>query len=529
MTSAALHLGVLAAAQRYPDRPAVRESGGAVITYADLDALSAAVRDRLVALGVRPGDRVGIHLPKTIDAVAAILGVLRSGAAYVPVDPGSPNWRAAYILNDCAVRALVVDRSFLPQLEPELAGLGAAPVVLPLGGPGGGLALRAALEAAGPVAPGCDSALPAGSLAYILYTSGSTGKPKGVMIPHEAALAFVHWCAARFAPEPADRFSSHAPFHFDLSVLDLYVPLHHGASVSLIGEELGKDPQKLASLIEAERLTVWYSTPSILNMLVQYGHLDRRDLRALRLVLFAGEVFPVSQLRALQALAPHPRYHNLYGPTETNVCTSYEVPGAIPADRIEPFPIGWPCEHYRARVVDPNGHEVPHGAKGELLISGPGVMAGYWNLPDRDAAAFLVDDGGVRWYRTGDLVVAGADGCLEFHGRADRMVKRRGYRIELGEIEAGLARHPGIREVAVVATADGQAGVRIIAFLSAPEEARPSLIALKNFAVAVMPRYMAPDAYRWLDAIPQTSTDKVDYQQLTRMVEVSADGVQASR
>ncbi len=509
---------VLAAAERHPGRPAVRVPGTDPLSYQGLGALSARVRDRLRALGVVPGDRVAIHLPKSADAVATMLGVWRAGGAYVPVDPTSPAWRAAYIMNDCAVRVAVVDRSFLPALEPELASLGAAPALLVLDEPGNGSALD---RAVGTVAAGVDAADPAPeALAYILYTSGSTGKPKGVMIAHEAAHAFVDWCLRRFQPGPEDRFSSHAPFHFDLSVLDLYVPLTRGASVTLIGEELGKEPQKLAALLATERFTVWYSTPSILNMLVQYGHLDRYDLSSLRLVLFAGEVFPLPQFRALRRLLPHPAYHNLYGPTETNVCTAYQVPAEVPAERTEPFPIGWTCDHYRYRVVTPEGEAVAPGAEGELVIAGAGIMSGYWNLPERNAAAFLVDAEGTRWYRTGDLVVEQADGCLIFHGRADRMVKRRGYRIELGEIEAGLARHGSVHEVAVVATTDPLAGVRITAYLSAhPGQDRPSLIALKQFATEVLPRYMGPDAYRWLDAIPRTSTDKTDYQGLKRMAE----------
>jgi amino acid adenylation domain-containing protein len=529
MTASLLHHRFLTAAHRFPERLAATEAGTLPIRYRELEALSARVRDWLVAAGVRPGDRVGIYLPKTIDAVATLLGVLRAGAAYVPVDPGSPPWRAAYILNDCAVRALVVERALLASLAPDLAALGADPVCLAIDAPGGGAGLRTALDLAGPVPVADEPERPADGLAYVLYTSGSTGKPKGVTISHQAALAFVEWCARRFRPLPEDRFSSHAPFHFDLSVLDLYLPLHHGASVALIGEELGKDPQKLAQLVAAERLTVWYSTPSILNMLVQYGHLDRYDLEALRLVLFAGEVFPLPQFRALRALLPHPAYHNLYGPTETNVCTAYEVPAVVPADRVEPFPIGWPCEHYRSRVVDPEGNDVARGTEGELLVSGVGVMSGYWNLPERNAAAFLVDRDGVRWYRTGDLVVEEPDGCLLFHGRADRMVKRRGYRIELGEIEAGLARHPAVREVAVVATSDMASGVRITAFLSPRETETPSLIALKQFAVEVIPRYMAPDAYRWLDAIPRTSTDKTDYQRLKQLADPPKGGVAAGR
>jgi acyl-coenzyme A synthetase/AMP-(fatty) acid ligase len=284
--------------------------------------------------------------------------------------------------------------------------------------------------------------------------------------------------------------------------------------VVLIGEDLGKEPLALAPMIAAQGITIWYSTPSILNMLTQYGRLEQHDLSALRLVLFAGEVFPVPQLRALKRIVQHPRYWNLYGPTETNVCTAQEIPAVVPDDRLEPYPIGQTCSHLRSRVVDLDDQEVPRGEEGELLISGPGIMTGYWNLPERNAAAFLVDPDGTRWYHTGDLVVEEEDGTYLFHGRRDRMVKRRGYRIELGEIEAGLARHPDVGEVAVVAVPDPASGVRITAFLVARGETRPGLIALKRYAVEVLPRYMAPDAYVWLDAVPHTSTDKTDYQAL---------------
>lgn len=501
---------------RHQARVAIREPGHADLSYAALDQLSARVRDGLHARGVGPGDRVAICLPKSADAVAAMLGVLRAGAAYVPVDPGWPAWRAAYVMADCAVRCAIVDSRIAPALTSALASLGTSTTTVLVERPGGGAGIARAL-ADEPAPPRGDADVPPDALAYLLYTSGSTGKPKGVMISHRAALAFVDWCSRQFAPTEHDRFSSHAPFNFDLSVFDLYVALRHGASVTLIGDDLGKDPLKLAALIASARLTVWYSTPSILTMLTLYGHLERHDFGALRLVLFAGEVFPLGSLRALRALVPGPAYYNLYGPTETNVCTSFRLPDRIPSDRTDPFPIGWPCDHYRARVVDGEGRKVVPGTQGELVMSGPGVMSGYWNLPDRNAAAFLLDADGTRWYRTGDLVVECDDGCLLFHGRADRMVKRRGYRIELGEIEAVLARHPAVGAVAVVATPEGDAGVRITAFLTTRGDERPSLIALKQFAIAEMPRYMAPDRYLWLAALPQTSTDKTDYQALARL------------
>ena len=519
MTSApALHSLLDASARRTPGKTAVREPSGQAITYSELTALSDRTRDYFQGLGISAGDRVGIYLPKTIDSVAGLFGVLKCGAAYVPIDPGSPSWRAAYILSDCAVKAVIVDEGCQAGLEEEFAKLGAPlPTRLTLTEVGGGAGLTAALDRAGvSAAPKAEASVVPGldALAYLLYTSGSTGKPKGVMLTHRAAISYVDWCTEVFAPTPTDIFSSHAPFHFDLSILDLYVPLKHGACVVLIGEDLGKEPLALAPMIAEQRITVWYSTPSILNMLTQFGKLERQDLSALRLVLFAGEVFPVSQLRALKRILFHPRYCNLYGPTETNVCTWQEIPATVPEERTEPYPIGKTCSHLRSRVVDLDDREVPLGEEGELLISGPGVMTGYWNLAERNAAAFLVDPDGTKWYHTGDLVVEEADGTYLFHGRHDRMVKRRGYRIELGEIEAGLARHPDVGEVAVVAVPDPASGVKITAFLAARGETRPGLIQLKRFAVEVLPRYMAPDAYVWLNAVPRTSTDKTDYQAL---------------
>lgn len=507
----ALHHQFLASVRAWPGRQAVREPGGASLTYAELDVLSARVRDFLQASGVRPGDRVGIHTHKTIDTLASLLGALRAGATYVPIDPLSPPWRAAYILNDCTVRALIAESVLLD----AMAGEGGAPAgasVLRLPQVGGGTGLEAALSDVRP--HGRDESPPETQLAYILYTSGSTGKPKGVMISHRAALDFVNWCSSVFEPTEQDRFSSHAPFHFDLSILDLFVPLKHGASVTLIGEELGKEPQKLAAAMADARFTIWYSTPSILSLLAKYGRLEQHDFSSIQKILFAGEVFPVPALRGLTEMLPGRRYFNLYGPTETNVCTWYEVPLPIPPDRTDPYPIGWVCQHYRSRTVDPDGVDVPAGEKGELLIAGPGVLSGYWNLPEREAEAFLVDGNGTRWYRTGDLVVEREGGVFVYHGRRDRMVKRRGYRIELGEIEAGLATFPKVKEVAVVSFPDPESGVRIKAFLATTDGSKPSVIELKKFCAERLPPYMVPDTFGVLPALLRTSTAKIDYQGL---------------
>jgi amino acid adenylation domain-containing protein len=520
MTSHALHQLFTHAAQLYPEHTAVEEPEQGAITYRTLAVLSDHLRDRLCALGVQAGDRVGIYMRKSIDTIAAIFGILKTGAAYVPVDPGAPAARNAYIMNDCAVKVVVIEERFASKFCEELAQLGTQPQFLRLVGTGGGEPLRQALEQeqARHPAPVVATALSAPTdLAYILYTSGSTGRPKGVMLSHDNAVSYVDWCSEMFQPQAHDRFSSHAPFHFDLSILDIYVPLKHGATLVLIAEDIGKTPQQLAPLIAEQRISVWYSAPSILSLLTQYGNLEQHDYSALRLVLFAGEVFPVKHLRALQALWPRPRYFNLYGPTETNVCTFYEIPVHIPEERTAPFPIGTTCSHVQTKVMDEHGNEVSPGDEGELCVSGRGVMQGYWNLPEQNSRAFLVDSAGVQWYKTGDIVVAGNDGNYIFLGRRDRMVKRHGYRVELGEIEAGLYRHATIKEAAVIAVPDEASGVKIKAFLSCRDAKRPSLIELKRFCAEHLPLYMIPDLFSWHEALPKTSTDKIDYQRLKEM------------
>jgi amino acid adenylation domain-containing protein len=503
-----------------PEQTAVVEPGEGSITYGELAALAGRVRDRLHALGVKPGDRVGIYMRKSIDTVASICGALEAGAVYVPVDPSAPSQRNAYIMHNCSVRVAIVERRFEQQFRRELQQLGWAPELFLVDRAPAGAGVRHALDAADmrKAAPRTSSATPASNvLAYILYTSGSTGKPKGVSLSHENAVTFVDWCSEVFEPSSSDRFSSHAPFHFDLSILDIYVALKHRATLVLIPDDLAKDPPRLAPLIAEQRITCWYSAPSILSLLAQYGNLSAHDYSALRLVLFAGEVFPVKHLRSLTQLLPAPRYFNLYGPTETNVCTYYEVLLPVPDDRTAPYPIGKVCSHLSGMVVDENGRKVTSGEEGELCIAGSGVMHGYWAMPEQTPHAFLVDDAGQRWYRTGDIVAQGPDGNYTYRGRRDRMVKRRGYRVELGEIEAGLYRHAQIKEAAVVARPDEEAGVRIKAFLSCRAERRPSLIELKRFCSENLPLYMIPDEFAWCEALPKTSTDKIDYQRLKAM------------
>lgn len=503
-----------ASAARHPDRIALVDPDGASLTYAELAANAAAFAAWLRAHGVQPGDRVGVVLPKGNDAVVALFGAMMARAAYVPVDVTAPIERCRRILADCRVRAVVAAPRALSAVPGPAAD---GPVAVVVAGGGGSAPLPEAATPfedalAWPPAGAVDPPTP-DDLAYILYTSGSTGMPKGVMLSHRNALGFVDWCSDVFGPTADDRFSSHAPFHFDLSVLDIYVCVKHGATLYLIGEELGKNPKELARHIARHRLTVWYSTPSILTLLKQFGGLESLDCSSLRLVLFAGEVFPVKHLRELQQLWPTPVYYNLYGPTETNVCTYARIPSNIPPSRESPYPIGWPCSHCDALVLDDGGAPVSRGEEGLLYIAGPSVFQGYWNRPAENAAAFVERDGR-RWYNTGDVVREDLEDGFIYLGRRDRMVKRRGYRIELGEIERALYLHPAVREAAVIAVPDPE-GVRIAAFLSVRTgEAPPGVIQLKTFCAAHLPSYMSPDRFEIVDALPRTSTDKVDYQGL---------------
>jgi amino acid adenylation domain-containing protein len=498
------------------------------LTYAELDARSTRLARLLAAQGVRRGDRVGLYLQKSLPSIVGIYAILKLGAAYVPIDPGAPTPRMGYILRNCGVRCLITSSDRLGRLRQAFA----------TDNPLETLVLAdwdASREANGPAgarlvpwgAADGESAEPLPldaidtDLAYILYTSGSTGEPKGVMLSHRNALTFVDWAAARFAVTPGDRLSNHAPLHFDLSILDLFVAAHAGATLVLIPADTALFPRPLAQLIQDAGITIWYSVPSALILMLTHLELATLDLSRLRLILFAGEVFPVKYLRQLHQAVPHAALFNLYGPTETNVCTYYEVQD-VPADRTEPFPIGRACENTEVFAVNEAGARCAVGEVGELYARGSTVMRGYWGRPEDTARALAQNPLQAHFrdpaYRTGDLVKLDANGDYLFLGRRDNQIKSRGFRIELGEIETALYNHPGVREAAAVAIPDEVIGNRIQAFVALDEAAAVAASELERHCKQALPHYMVPEQIALRPALPKTSTGKIDRRALVEGV-----------
>jgi L-proline---[L-prolyl-carrier protein] ligase len=527
------HLLTKAAARR-PRQPAVA-SGERFLSYEELDRLSNQVARALLAQGVAPGDRVGIFGPKSAASVVAVFGALKAGACYVPLDPKSPAARLSAIMRDSGIAVVLADAAAagqaaviaasVPQLRSVImTGPQWDPVSSQANGtlPPGVAVLPWAAVAAEP-----DAALAGGwsietDLAYILYTSGSTGTPKGVMISHRASLTFVTWAAACAGLGEQDRVCSPAPLHFDLSVFDIFATCQAGACMVVLPEMTSMFPARLAEWLQREQITVWYSVPSILTMLVTYGNLRACDLSRLRAVIFAGEVFPVRHLTRLMAELPHARYLNWYGPTETNVCTWFEVPAAASATELTgPVPIGTACANTDVFAVSSEGCRITRpGDAGELYVRGPALMRGYWGQPDKTSQVLVRNPFQGAYdetaYRTGDLVALDADGNYVFLGRRDGMVKTRGYRVELGEVEAALYEHPAIREAVVLPVPDELLGSRLRAVISADGCVALTRLEVLEHCRQRLPGYMVPDVVEFCEALPRTSTGKVDRAQVAQ-------------
>lgn len=519
-TMGAFNTSVIRLRRDFPAGQAGRPAfvGEHPLTYGELTSAVDALTCRLLDLGVRTGDRAAVWMDKHPHYAEAILATVQAGCAYVPLDGGQPAGRAGTILMDAEPVVLFTDRRHLGLLADQELPPSLEAVVTtgepPVEGHVRGVPVHA-WEDFARVRAGRVTILPAlqpSDLAAILYTSGSTGVPKGVRISHRNLANFTGWARAELDVGPDDVFANHASFNFDLSTFDLFVALSVGAAVWIVADAAARDVPALAAGVREHGVTVWYSVPSVLHLLTASGVLTPDVTRSLRYVLFAGEVFPIPQLRALADRLPAgTALYNLYGPTETNVCTYHRV---RPEDllRDTPVPIGGPITGARVSVVaDGRPVDVP-GAIGELVVEGDCVTPGYWRRPDEPAAALHCQGR----HPTGDLV-SYEDGQLVYRGRKDRMVKLHGYRVELGEIEAAALSHPAVAEAAVVLrTGQGEdAQPRIALYYTLrPGAARPGLVQLKQHCARVLPRYMLPQAATCLDRLPHNANGKTDYRRL---------------
>ncbi|WP_246273715.1 non-ribosomal peptide synthetase [Phytohabitans houttuyneae] len=483
--------GALAARLAEPAAPALVEVDGTVRDRGWLAGRAASIRRHLAAAGVGAGDVVALAAPRGGDLAAAVLAVWSLRAAYQPVDPAQPAARTAAQLDDARARAVVL-----------------ATGELPAGAAEGRAVLRLDLvpEAHPSTQDLVDGLRASGGddLAYVIFTSGSTGQPKGVEIAHAALANLVRFFAGHLGLRGHERVLWLTTFGFDISALELLLPLCHAGTAVVAPPEAQTDPRLLLDLVTRHDVAVVQTTPTIWRLVAN----RLGDELAGRTVLCGGE--PLSATLAARLLRSGCRLFNVYGPTETTI---WSTVAEIAPDVTDPVGVGRPIAGTALHILDAHGQPVPPGVVGELCIGGTGVARGYAGRPELTAERFRTS-GGVRLYHTGDLATWRRDGTVELLGRADRQVKLRGRRIELGEVEAALERHPGVTAAAVVVQGDPQGDGRLIGYLQGP--AAPDEVAAH--ARSVLPYYLVPADLVTLDALPRNPSGKVDYRALPAVV-----------
>lgn len=474
-------------ATRTPDAVAV-VSGADTLTYAELDARVTQFAGRLAVLGVGPGSLVAVYMERSAELLVALLGTMRVGGAYIPLDPGYPGDRLAYILADSRPKVVVSDSGLRDRLRELTAGASEPHVVLIDEDHGDDVPW------AGPQHVG------GANLAYVIYTSGSTGNPKGVMVPHRALTNFLCAMARRLGLTAGDQMLAVTTHSFDIAALELFLPLVTGARCHICDAATARDPERLKELIGTARPTVMQATPSTWTMLFHAGWANEERVR----VLCGGEALPETLRQRLAGLDCEA--WNLFGPTETTVWST--------AGRIEPHrrvTIGRPIDNTQIHILDERGRLVPAGVPGELCIAGDGLALGYLNKPELTAERFPDNPfaPGTRLYRTGDLARWLSDGSLECLGRIDSQVKIRGFRVELGEIEHVLASHPAVRECAVVARTQS-ASKQLVAYYTRVAGTAAAASELSAHLRRWLPDYMVPPFLLPVDRLPRTPNGKVD-------------------
>ncbi|WP_058042271.1 non-ribosomal peptide synthetase [Streptomyces roseifaciens] len=495
-----LHETFAAAAAAWPGRIAVSD-GERRLTYAELDRAANRLAHRLVALGAGPEQLVALSCARTVDLVVGVLGILKAGAGYLPLDPRYPLERLRSTVADAGCRLAVGDE------VPELGLTVVAPAQDDLAGePDTAPAVGLRPE----------------HVAYVIYTSGSTGRPKGVVVSHANAARLFTATEAEFGFGPDDVWTMFHSIAFDFSVWELWGALLYGGRVVVVPYELSRDPEAFVQLLVAERVTVLSQTPSAFRQLATAAEALGFPGTALRTVVFGGEKLEPATLRRWveQYGDDRPRLINMYGITETTVhVTLRRITRADLDDRRSP--IGTPLADLTLYVLDEELRPVAPGVQGELYVGGAGVARGYLNRPELTRERFLPDPftPGGRLYRTGDLAEPGADGEVYYHGRADGQVQLRGFRIELGEIEATVLGHPDVREAVTVVREDEPGQQRLVCYWvgrggAGQEDGLPA--ALREFTAGRLPAHMVPSAFVPMTALPMTPNGKLDRDALPR-------------
>ncbi|MFE9457115.1 amino acid adenylation domain-containing protein [Streptomyces californicus] len=495
-----------------PDRIAVRPAdSSAPLTYRELDELADQVAGGLRARGIGAEDRVAVMMERSPRLIAVLLGVLRAGGAYVPVDPGYPAERIALLLHDSRARAVLVDAgSPLPPAGDGVPVLGFDALVQ------------------GPTAP-LEPSADARGLAYVIYTSGSTGRPKGVMVEHHSVVNRLAWMQGRYPLEADDVLLQKTPVSFDVSVWELFWWAVEGATLSLLPPEGQKDPRVILDSIARDRVTTLHFVPSMLGPFLDLLE-DRPDLRpgaaSLRRVFCSGEALPAALVeqfgRVLGGDAKTPELVNLYGPTEATVDVSYHDCPTGAGTSVARVPIGRPVDNTQLYVLDAHGNLQPAGVPGELCIGGVQVARGYLDRPELTAEKFVDDPftPGGRIYRTGDLARWLADGTVEYLGRMDGQVKIRGNRVELGEVQNRLAQAAGVRTALVVDRHTPGRGTHLVAYYVSDAELDPRR--LEAELAAALPAFMVPAHFVRIDRVPLTPNGKADRRALPEPVTARA-------
>ena len=483
--------------QRNPDAEAL-VCGAERLTYGELEEQANQVAHRLRALGVGPEVVVGVCVDRRPRLVAALLGVLKAGGAYLPLDPSYPAARLSFMLEDAGAAVLIVGGE-----GGEVRGMVEA--VLDLDAEASALAAGPATRPASRSLPGC--------LAYVIYTSGSTGLPKGVALAHRGGLALVEWARRNLSADDLSGLLASTSISFDLSVFELFVPLALGGRVVLVENALSL----ISGAVEAE-VRVLNTVPSVLTEVLASGSLPRE----VETVILAGEALAEPLVEALYAEGTVRRVINLYGPSEE---TTYSTGCLVPSGLGRAPDIGFALPGTRAYVVDGGLSPVGLGIVGELVLGGAGVARGYLGRPGLSAERFVPDSlsavAGERLYRTGDRVRRLAGGALEFLGRFDHQVKLRGFRIELGELEARLSGHAEVRQAVVVLRTEGVTP-RLVGYVTCVE-AEPAVEDLRQWLAAAVPEYMIPSLFVFLEEFPRTDSGKVDRRSLPALADVSSE------